>query len=272
LNDTGELERTILVLRAAGLSPRSFAGRDLVRELERRRRPDGSYAGGVVLTSFSVLALKASGRGRSAGVRASAAWLRRQQNPDGGWSLFGRGGESGIDETATVIEGLVAGGGKGSRAVTRGMSFLARAQNPDGGFPLTLDGASNAQSTSYVVQAAVAAGRDPGRLRRGGSRSAVSYLRSLLTAGGTVRYSRTSAQTPVWVTAQALAALQRRPLPLAPVARRRAARAGSTSATRRSPAPRAPAGAASGSRLVPLGVLLAAHRLGIAAGIVIPVY
>jgi hypothetical protein len=29
-----------------------------------------------------------------------------------------------------------------------------------------------------------------------------------------VRYSRTSAQTPVWVTSQALAALARRPLPV----------------------------------------------------------
>jgi hypothetical protein len=29
-----------------------------------------------------------------------------------------------------------------------------------------------------------------------------------------VRYSRTSAQTPVWVTAQALAAFAKRPLPV----------------------------------------------------------
>jgi hypothetical protein len=40
-----------------------------------------------------------------------------------------------------------------------------------------------------------------------------------------VRYSRTSAQTPVWVTAQALMALERKPLPIAPVKRRRARRA-----------------------------------------------
>jgi energy-coupling factor transport system substrate-specific component len=148
------------------------------------------------------------------------------------------------------------------------MSFLARSQNLDGGFPLTLDGASNAQSTAYVVQAAVAAGRDPGRLRRRGSRSALAYLRSLVTSNGSVRYSRTSAQTPVWVTAQALAALERRPLPLAPVPRRRA-RADSAPLAARSAPTRASAQTAGRAPLVPLEVLLAAHRLGIAAGMLI---
>jgi hypothetical protein len=34
---------------------------------------------------------------------------------------------------------------------------------------------------------------------------------------GSIRYSRTGAQTPVWVTAQALTALAGKPLPIAPV-------------------------------------------------------
>jgi len=37
-----------------------------------------------------------------------------------------------------------------------------------------------------------------------------------VTGDGSVRYSRTGAQTPVWVTAQALTGLARRPLPVAP--------------------------------------------------------
>jgi hypothetical protein len=64
------------------------------------------------------------------------------------------------------------------------------------------------------VQALVAAGRDPDRVRRGGSRSPLGYLRTLATPDGSVRYSRTSAQTPVWVTAQALTALARRAFPI----------------------------------------------------------
>jgi hypothetical protein len=35
----------------------------------------------------------------------------------------------------------------------------------------------------------------------------------LSAPNGAVRYSRTSSQTPVWVTAQALTALGRRPVP-----------------------------------------------------------
>jgi hypothetical protein len=33
---------------------------------------------------------------------------------------------------------------------------------------------------------------------------------------GSVRYSRTGTQTPVWVTAQALTALAEKPFPIAP--------------------------------------------------------
>ena len=45
IEDTGELERTIMVLKAAGLSPRRFGGRDLVAELLRRRRSRRLLAG-----------------------------------------------------------------------------------------------------------------------------------------------------------------------------------------------------------------------------------
>ena len=38
-----------------------------------------------------------------------------------------------------------------------------------------------------------------------------AYLRSLTEPNGLVRYSRTGRQTPVWVSAQALLALHRRP-------------------------------------------------------------
>ena len=127
----------------------------------------------------------------------------------------------------------------------RAARFLARRQNPDGGYPLQPGGPSNAQSTAWAVQALVAAGRNPDRQRRNGARSPTGYLRSLVTPGGAVRYSRTSAQTPVWVTAQALAALARKPFPLAPVprAKRAAPAPAPTPAARAGPqAPRSEAG------------------------------
>jgi energy-coupling factor transport system substrate-specific component len=212
---TGDIERTILALVAARRSPRSAGGRDLVAALVRRHRRDGSFGGLINQTAFAILALRAAGRpARDGTVRAAARWVARRQNPDGGFNFARKGSPSGIDDTAAALQGLVAAGRKRTRAVRRAAAFLARQQNPDGGMPLARGGASNAQSTAWAVQGLVAAGRDPARVRRGGGRSPLAYLRSLQTANGAFRYSRTSRQTPVWVTAQALTALARRPFPV----------------------------------------------------------
>jgi energy-coupling factor transport system substrate-specific component len=207
-----DLERTALALAAAGLSPNTggLAGR-----LRRAQRADGSFGGLVNLTSYGVLALRAGGASpRSRAVRRAAAWVARRQNRDGGFNFARRGAPSGIDDTAGAVQALAAAGGRRWRPVRRGAAFLARQQNADGGFPLGRRGRSNAQSTALAVQALVAARRNPDRQRRRGARSPLAYLRSLQGRDGAFRYSRTSGQTPVWVTAQALAALARRPLPV----------------------------------------------------------
>ena len=90
-------------------------------------------------------------------------------------------------------------------AARRGATFLARQQQGNGGFPLTRNGAPNAQSTAYAVQALVAAGGHEGAVKKG-----QAYIRSLTESNGLVRYSRTGRQTPVWVSAQALMALHRK--------------------------------------------------------------
>jgi energy-coupling factor transport system substrate-specific component len=242
-HDLGEVERTILLLRAAGVAPR-IGTRDLVRELGAKRRPSGAFANRVNTTAFAIFALRAAGDSRKAkAVRAPGRWIAGQANPDGGFNFAGRGGSSGIDDTGAALQGLVAAGRRGTKTVRRAAAFLASRQNPDGGYPLQPGGPSNAQSTAWAVQALVAAGRDPDRQRRHGARSPTAYLRSLVTPGGAVRYSRTSAQTPVWVTAQALAALARRPFPLAPVPRRAvhaAATPAAPPARATTPAPAAP--------------------------------
>jgi hypothetical protein len=223
VSDLGAVERTILLLRAAGAKPR-LGSRDLVRELVAKRRPNGSFAGRVNTTAFAVFALRAAGRARGDRVvKRAARWIASQANGDGGFNFSVKGAASGIDDTGAALQALVAAGRRASPAVRRAARFLARGQNPDGGYPLQPGGPSNAQSTAWAVQGLVAAGRDPGRQRRGGARSPVAYLRTLVSPSGRVRYSRTSAQTPVWVTAQALAALARKPFPLAPAPRARSA-------------------------------------------------
>ncbi|MFL5896431.1 MAG: prenyltransferase/squalene oxidase repeat-containing protein [Thermoleophilaceae bacterium] len=218
LTDTGELERTLLVLRAAGLKP-VLNGHNLLARLLRRRAADGSF-GTVNHTAFGVLALRASGRAtRSREVRGAASWLLRAQNRDGGFG-FSVEAASDVDDTGAVLEALAAAGQGGSPAAGRAVRFLRRAQAADGGFPQMSGGSSNAQSTAWAVQGIVAVHRDPRKMRR--ARNPMQYLTSLQAGDGSIRYSRTSAQTPVWVTAQAVVALEGKPFPLPPAPRHKA--------------------------------------------------
>jgi energy-coupling factor transport system substrate-specific component len=209
-SDTGSLERTMLVLATAGRVPGS-----LTSQLVSRRARDGSFANRVNITAFAILALRAAGRSRRDGiVRGAASWILRQANTDGGFNFATRGSPSGVDDTGAAVQALAAAGLKTTRTVRRAAAYLAASQNADGGFPLQRGAGSNAQSTAWAIQGLLAAGRDPATVRRGNGRDGLAYLRSLTAANGEIRYSRTSRQTPVWVTGQALMALARRPLPI----------------------------------------------------------
>ncbi len=216
IRTTGDIERTILVLAGAGLDSRDFGGSDLVARLRARRGRDGSLAGQVNLTAFSIMALEAAGE--RAGNGRSAAWLARARNPGGGWGLApGAGSEA--DSTGAAMQGLAAVGR--GRAARRGAGFLRSVQRPNGGFRL-YSGSVNSQSTAWATQGLVAAGADPSRVRAHG-RSPLDYLAGVQAADGHYRYSASSDQTPVWVTAQALTAVDRRAFPIAAVARAPAA-------------------------------------------------
>jgi prenyltransferase beta subunit len=216
--DVGELERTLLVLRAAGMKP-FLRGHPLLARLLMHQSRDGSIDT-INHTAFGILALRASGRAtRSREVRAAAHYLLGAQNRDGGYG-FSEKAASDIDDTGAALQALTAAGRRGSPAVDRAVRFLRGAQGADGGFAQMPGGDSNAQSTAWAIQGLVAAGRDPRKLRR--SRTPIEYLKSLQAADGSIRYSRTSAQTPIWVTAQALAALEEKPFPLRPAPRHKA--------------------------------------------------
>jgi prenyltransferase beta subunit len=204
LRELGDVERTVLVVRAAGQNPRRFGGRNLIADIMRERRKDGSFDGYVSYTAYAILALRRSGvRASSGTIRSAARWLERHQNRDGGFNVGGRGA-SGIDDSSGAVQALVRAGRKA--AARRGARFIAAQQGPQGGFPLVRGGALNSQSTAYAIQALVAVGGYDRAVRR-----AQAHIRSLTEANGLVRYSRTGRQTPVWVSAQALLALHRKP-------------------------------------------------------------
>ena len=214
--DVGALERTILVAHAAGVSPTSFGGHDLIAALRRHVRRDGSVAGQVNLTAFAVLAFRAAGIAASS---TTVTWLRHQQNQDGGFSFTTAGGGSDVDDTGASLEALARRGPTATRAI----AFIRAQQNRDGGFPSQPGAGSNAQSTAWAVQGLLAVGVDPSTLHRRGAPSPLGYLGALIAPDGHVQYARGSDQTPVWVTAEALMALDGAALPLAPAARARTA-------------------------------------------------
>jgi prenyltransferase beta subunit len=201
LTALGDVERSVLVLRAAGRNPRKFGGRDLIADILRHRRSDGSFDGYVSYTSFAIIALRRSNASPKT-VKSAARWIERRQNSDGGFNVGGRGA-SGIDDTASAVQALKLAGRRS--AARRGAKFLAAQQQSSGGFPLTRNAAANSQSTAYAVQALVAVGGYERAVKKG-----QAYIRSLTERNGLVRYSRTARQTPVWVSAQALMALRRK--------------------------------------------------------------
>ncbi len=212
--DPGSVERTILVAAAAGVSSRSFGGYDLLAMLDRDVHANGSVGGQVNLTSFGLLALRAAG---APAPPKMTGWLIRQQDSDGGFNFATAGGTSDVDDTGAALEALAGAGEFGGRQ--RAVAFIDRQQDRDGGFPSQPGEGSNAQSTAWAIQGLLAAGADPGALHRRGAPSPYQYLDSLIAADGHVRYSKSSDQTPVWVTGQALLALAGKVLPLAPVHR-----------------------------------------------------
>lgn len=175
---------------------------ELVARLERLVRRDGRIGPTVSSTIWGAIALRSVGRRVPP---ATVRWLLRRQRPSGGWSWSVRGAPDSND-TAVAVQALRAAG-VGGRPIARALAFLERHRNRDGGYELLAGRGSDVQSTAWAVQALAAAGRRP-------PAAALRYLARMRRPDGSYRYSARYVATPVWVTAQAAAALARKPLPL----------------------------------------------------------
>jgi Prenyltransferase and squalene oxidase repeat len=193
LQSTTDVALVALAERALGVVPQTLLARIRMAE-----HPNGQIGETVNSTIWSVLAL-----GRS--PTATTRFVLARQARNGGFAWYA-GGQPDSNDTAAALEMFRVAHVTG-RPVTRAVSFLLGFQNADGGFELTKGRGSDAQSTAWAIQGLVAAGRIP-------PRSAFSYLARLRRADGSYRYSASYAATPVWVTAQVLAGLAKKPFPL----------------------------------------------------------
>ena len=191
----------------------SFAGHDLVAELERHLRRDGSVSDQVNLTAFAILALRAGGIDAQLTDGALAGGASRITTAAS--ASPGAGGSSDVDDTGATLEALAGDGGDPG------------GERPRGGVP--------ASSAGSRWRLPLPAGRrfkravdrlgDPGTRRdrrRAGRRPRCrrpvpDRLPGLAGRRRTDRsgYSRGLTQTPVWVTGEALMALEGNPLPVA---------------------------------------------------------
>jgi hypothetical protein len=170
---------------------------DLLPRL-RAHRP-GKLVNGTIWT---VLALRQAGEPVP---KAQVAALLKAQRASGGWPWFS-GGAPDTNDTAAAIQALRAVGVTG-KPIDRAVAFLRRHQNSDGGFELADGRGSDTQSTAWAVQGLLAAGKQPGA-------AAFRYLQRMRRHDGSYRYSARYVTTPLWVTAQVLPALARKPFPL----------------------------------------------------------
>jgi len=176
----------------------------LATAIEQLKRPSGRIGPTLNSTYWGAIALKAAGRKPA---KATVRYILRAQRKNGGWSWSPRAA-SDVGDTAAAVQALRAAGTSARSAqIKRAVRYLRRCQNKDGGFAVSPGADSDAQSTAWAIQALLAARAEPGK-------AAVRYLKRLQRRDGSFRYNARYITTPVWVTAQVLCALARRPFPL----------------------------------------------------------
>ena len=174
----------------------------LLASLRALEKPNGAIGPTLNSTIWGILALRQAGQPVSA---ASVRIVEAGQTKSGGFA-WATGLRPDNDDTAAAVEALAAVGVRGA-PVTRALAYLRTREAKDGGFELQPGTGSNVQSTAWAIQAFVAAGAKP-------PAAAFRYLARLTRADGSLRYSAKYATTPLWVSAQALPALARKPFPL----------------------------------------------------------
>jgi hypothetical protein len=203
-HDSYSLERGILAAVALGANPTRFAGRNLVTALRSKVNTTtgriGSYSNS---TYWGVLAFRAAGATLPS---RSLAYIRRQQRTGGGYAYApGAGADS--NDTAAAVMALRSGGTPCNvTAVAHAYDFMSNLQRRDHGYALNASAGSDSQSTSWVIQSRIKCGLI--------NTGALSYLAARKRSNGAYEYRAGLLQTPAWVTAQVLPAVNGKAYPI----------------------------------------------------------
>jgi hypothetical protein len=159
----GVTAKVVLALVAANQDPASFAGRNLIGQIEAAYdAASGSYGGSVFDQALVILALANAGR---TVPQEAIDYVTTHQTTDGAWNFTGDTAALSGDTntTALVIQALVAVGRKDDTG--RALDYLRRVQNTDAGWPYQNPSAygteTDANSTALVIEAIYAAGQMP---------------------------------------------------------------------------------------------------------------
>ncbi|MBN1194600.1 MAG: ABC transporter substrate-binding protein [Methanomicrobiaceae archaeon] len=211
IDGTAETAKMVLTIIAIGEDPGMFEGTDFVELLKAKQQSGGRFGDHIYTTNWGMLALAAAGEDTA----SSVAWLKNQQNGDGGFG-WTPGAESDSDDTASAVMALIAAGEpRTSPAIQKALSFFRSVQMDDGGFNYGGSSGSNSASTAWVIQALVAAGENPITWQKNGI-DVISHLISYRQPEGYFRWTPVLADNPCRMTASVVTALLGMPYPIMP--------------------------------------------------------
>jgi hypothetical protein len=205
----GERTKVSLALLALDQDPTSFAGTDLLSEIQADYdESTGSYGSSIFDQALVVVTMVQADQPIPEGA---VDYLLDNQSEDGSWALFGDAEDAVGDTntTALAIQALVASGYE--TGIDAALDYLHTVQNNDGGFPYQNPSEygtdTDANSTAFVYQALVAAGATLDDWTVEGS-NPVAALSSLADPESGAFFWQAAVPTPnILATAQAIPAL-----------------------------------------------------------------
>ncbi|HYP60930.1 MAG TPA: prenyltransferase/squalene oxidase repeat-containing protein [Thermomicrobiales bacterium] len=213
---TGQAAKLALAAAATGQDPTTFAGLDSIGQALKGYNPNTDmYGTGLYDTALVMLALGTVGKEPPGVVLKS---IDGKQMGDGSWSFDGTTGAGNGDTntTAMLIQALVAVKHTEGDLILHGIEYLQGSQLAQGfAFQPGPGATPDANSTSLVVQALIAAGEDP---TAQAWQNVFGSVLAFQTPSGSFSYQLDPKEDNLFATVQALPALAKLPFPVQPAA------------------------------------------------------